>query len=324
LARPLQVLNKVAWDMLEALSSENADDATVTAYLRRRKRIFIEEQFDLRRRLVNLRNERCANVRALAEPIVTAIEQRLAVDAVNDAYSHADGEFARLQDCTADEMLEIIRKSLDAINERLLELDASPLGSSFRDSLERISLASATMQFGKSGSPFTDKALRHGTDLLSKSGRDLAKNAGKYAQQATETLKGLFNIKFKPYGKIKLTGSLEKLIGGIGKAVPWIMIGVDLYLNYRDEKDREKAERERQEFRAQVRGAFRDAATSFGDALDASSSTVVAELVDTPLAEVAAEEHALLTANETTSSLKRQLVELQEELTQHLEGIRAS
>ena len=107
--------------------------------------------------------------------------------------------------------------------------------------------------------------IKEGIDNI---GKQLIDNADDFAVKFVEIYKKVKDVKFKPYGKIKLTDKAAEVLGKAGKALGWLAIGWDLYCNLKEESDKEKWEKKLRETKASIKSTFIEAGKTFESTID--------------------------------------------------------
>jgi GTP-binding protein EngB required for normal cell division len=268
LARPLQSLLAIIDSIRQGTSEENNEFDIINNYYARQKRIFVECENKIRSKSNKLRVEKKREVRELATPIIQIIEEKGDSNEIAEAYQKADDKLQELIDCFSDNLKSTIKDPMLELQQDLEEFDKSPISNEFKEILfnGNISLDEYALSKQPTKIPgFMKSGLKEGMDNI---GKQLIDNADEFAIKFVEIYKKIMNVKFKPYGKIKLTDKAAKVLGKAGKAIGWLAVGWDLYCNLKEESDKGKWEKKLRETKASIKSTFIEAGKTFESTID--------------------------------------------------------
>ena len=136
------------------------------------------------------------------------------------------------------------------LQDKIEELDTSEFGKKIR------MLRADTRRSAKFEDPLTQ-----GFDFLKASRKILGEGLGSVLDKTSKNPKPLIELigrsrKFSPWGKIKLGRKVAKTAGKAGKALGPLTVAIDVYLEYRDEKNRDEKERQLAKIRLSMQREF--------------------------------------------------------------------
>lgn len=153
---------------------------------------------------------------------------------------------------TINQIQEILTENVEQLNEELVNLQNSPLAKELFQSIEakqkKESLKSIEAIEKKDG----QSILNHGPQLLNKVGGF----AQKVSRDTVYNFVKVFGGKFKPWGAIKLTRTINK----IGPVFAVFGTFMDAFLTFKEEKAEENYEKSLQEARIDARKKFQEIA----------------------------------------------------------------
>lgn len=268
LARPLQSLLSLIDSIRQGTSEENNEFDIINNYYSRQKRIFIECENKIRSKSNKLRVEKRREVRELAAPILQVIEEKGDTNEITEAYQEADDKLQELIDSFSDSLKSTIKDPMIELQQELDEFDKSPISKEFKEIIFSGNISLNDFEIGKKPGKipgFMKSGLKEGIDNI---GKQLIDNADDFAVKFVEIYKKVKDVKFKPYGKIKLTDKAAEVLGKAGKTLGWLAIGWDLYCNLKEESDKEKWEKKLRETKASIKSTFIEAGKTFESTID--------------------------------------------------------
>jgi len=265
LARPIQIILSVASECIQLYCADK-DEKVAFNYLERREQIFLEEYGSWRDKTNNLCESVRQKVRRCADPVIAAVEHKSAPEEIDSLYAEANSQLELIIEKTEHEIKGLIDTSLRSINSRLAKLDDTPVGKRIMSQKLDMPDEADSMSAPGASKPPSKTAVKALAKGMKKAGEKLVADAGKIGKEAAEKLRIL--IKYKPWGKIKMAEKLTKYLGRAGKVLGPLAIGLEMYMNYREEETSYKAEQERLKYKAAIRGNF----ISYGDAVYAAVS----------------------------------------------------
>lgn len=268
LARPLQSLLSLVDSIRQGTSEENNEFDIINNYYSRQKRIFVESENKIRSKSNKLRVEKKKEVRELAAPILQIIEENGDANEITEAYQDADDKLQELIVSLSDSLKSIIKDLMLELQQDLLEFDKSPISNEFKEIIFNGNICLDEFEICKKPGKipgFMKSGLKEGIDNI---GKQLTDKADDFAIRFVEIYKKVKDVKFKPYGKIKLTDKAAEVLGKTGKALGWLAIGWDLYCNLKEESDKEKWNKKLRETKASINSNFIEAGKTFESTID--------------------------------------------------------
>ena len=268
LARPLQTLLAIIDSMRQGLSEENNEFDIINNYYSRQRRIFIECENKIKSKSNKLRMDKKREIRELAIPIIQIIEEKGEPGEIADEYQEADNKLQELIDSFSDELKNLLKDPIADLQRDLEEFDKSPVSCEFKEIVFDGKVKLDGVDIGKRPIKipgFMKSGLKDGMDTV---GKKIIENADEFADKFVEIYKKVKDIKFKPYGKIKLTDKAADVLGKAGKAFGWLAVGWDLYCNLKEEADKEKWEKKLRETKASIKQSFLEAGKTFEQMVD--------------------------------------------------------
>ena len=325
LARPLQLLRGLLAAAIEAVPKDSAEMDVVLSHMKQKDRIFATVLKGHRTRVRNLQEDVRAKCARTAEPVLKAIETRASEEGVADAYNKANEELEDVINWARSRVQEKVEEMFTDLASQLKELDESAV----TDELESIAVGEM-----RTASPGEENPLKTPTapgeisrqtkiiikNLLSSGGKKLTENAESIAQAAVKIVGKLH--KFKPWGKIKLAGKISETLVKSSKWLGPIGVGIEMYIEYRNERQKDEAERLRREFKGNVRRQFREFGIALSEDVNEAAedaARIIAELRD----ELHAQRRALIEADKNSSAQALALEKLDHRAVVLLESIRA-
>ena len=178
--------------------------------------------------------------------------------------------------------------------EKIEELDISELGKKIRN------LKAPTGSSSEFDDPLTRgfDFVAAGRTILGQGVAPLLEKASKdpkNIKKVVEVCKKMFDIKFKPYGKIKLANKLAKGARAGNKALGPIMAAMDFYLEYRNEQARDAQERHLAKTRLSMQRQFLNMAEAYVKALRNHLSEIRMRTTDKMLNQLDEQAAAIIT-----------------------------
>ncbi|MBN9685567.1 MULTISPECIES: GTPase domain-containing protein [unclassified Corallococcus] len=275
-ARPLQQLLDLIGDARALALAEDPSAQNAEAFLRRKAFQLSEGRTAGRNEFNALCDRARARLVKPCERILKALDSKVAPEEIEALWRQINGEIERVVEETGHEFSALVERLSHDIANRLEELEASPAAKKV---LEDFSVDFSRPDLPEEGDGIS-KGLR---DSLLKSARSGAAQIAKNGKEVGEAVAKIYKFlggKFKPWG-IKKLGSF---FGEAGKALGPLLVGLEVYLNYREEKAREEGERAMRRARADVRIQFDDAGDQFRATLMEQADGVVKRLYDEPIA----------------------------------------
>jgi len=244
-----------------------------------RRRIFAltESRSLARTELRKLKEDARSRILKPSEKILKLIDQRTSQEELDSAATEVEAELERVVKEVGDDLGGIVAKLGSDLTERLDEIDGSALcqqvSAESKISLERPDIS------GINGgmSPKTRKLLGDG---LKSGSKYLAEN-GKLVANALGQIYKFFGGRFRPWGKVKL----GNWVGKAGKVLgPLAAVG-EAYMSFREEQQKESADKKLRSIRAETRAQFADAAAQFDNALREQEDELIKVMYDLPLRE---------------------------------------
>lgn len=269
LATPLVVVA----DLLERLQAElgvSEDDRKRLELIRRQRRVLDQLQAQLLTIRKTWKQEAYATVMAAGNRAVEMLSDVSCADDLEKLFELGMKEAAGQVDALYDGVEHDVREALRSARVDLEDIGESPLAQDVArlDAREEV-----RTDFGADGAPPSDTnyvlqfAKRVG-EPLEKGLNAMAQNAAGLRDVVYEVGKAL-GVKFRPWGAVNAGKTLAKVAGAAGKAVPFLMVALDFYLQYSEEKAKEERARYAASLRIALRNAFAEQARIEADTLEA-------------------------------------------------------
>jgi hypothetical protein len=196
-------------------------------------------------------------------------------------------------DCLHDTVAADVSASLNDARAKLDEIGDSPLGKEVGASSERGATVGVTF----------DGQRPRGNELAAKLGKATAKPLQEGLELAAQNAKGIHTVvykvgkalgkKFRPHEAKNMGKSIANIAGKVGKAVPYLVVALDFYLQYKEECKKDEKAKCLANMRISLRNAFADQAVVEANCLEAG----IISVSQGPVAE------ALAQLDETTASV---------------------
>lgn len=275
LARPLQLRLRIVNDAISAVSSGDEKQQLAQECLHRRLGILEEEQRSFRLETRNMMSEVRHSISGLAEPVVACVERREPPDAIAAAWQDADVRAETIYTDAMERLETLGMAAQDRLADKLKALNESPAALALGRLLEGTLEGKGTAR-GPSNQRtglFEQIAKKFGPrQVLEQGGKELVKRSAEISKTVVDWVAKFH--KFRPWGKIKLSGQIGKWLGRFGKALGPLAIVVEAYMNYRDEEKAEARDRERLQFKAQVRAALAETADAAIRAIEGACNEI--------------------------------------------------
>lgn len=268
LTTPLQVLGDLVSEA-QGLLLEREADRRKLELIHRKKRVVVLLDERLRQIRKNGKQRAYSVVMARVEQATREVDEttkRQDLDKLfTVALSLADSDLEALYEDVHGDVVT----ALDEANQGLEELGESSLGRAVeKDDTERPKRVEIDFDEGAPGEAgwkkkLAEKGLNPLGEGLKKAGkdpkamRDLVYNVGKKLGK-----------NFKPWEAVKKGKGLAKFAGKAGKAMPYLAFGLDLYLQYKEEREKDEKERYLAMMRRSLREGFAEQARVEGEAVE--------------------------------------------------------
>lgn len=310
LLRPLQS----SLILLDSVSNfigdmDNEFDILNNYYLRK-KRIFVDSESNIKSKINKLRISKKKEIMDLSIPVVKAFENKLDPNEIGIAYDEADFNLNEIIENLSSDIENVLRTSIEELQEKLREFDNSPITLEVRAIVDSTNIKVEDLDFSRHPKkiPISFKShIRSGMDDASKY---LSKNADDLAKQFVEVYKHTKNIKFKPYGKIKLENKAGKVIGKAGKALGWLAVGWDLYCNVKEEVDVAKWDMKLREFKASTKLNFKQAANKCEETIIDSTNQFMENEIRSRIIEIDSQQQELINSDKADKEIRNSIKEI--------------
>ncbi len=261
----------------------------------------------------NIGDEASQEVLELADPVLRAIEKRVDVQEINSLWNSANDGTDRIKNKYEQKLKQNAEKLVSEINKRLQELNDSPIGIEAHKLINIDDIKTKQDVKYKSGKPPIPDSLRKGMKSgLENAGEFLAKNSKDAGNIAVKVAK-FFGTKFKPYGMQKLAGNVGNVVGKAGKALGPLAVGIEVYLNYRDETEKNKIDENRIKFKAEIRSTFGEYAKTLEDSVRTSAREFATSVYETSLTELQKQRTEASRINKSEENILSTLDTIEEE-----------
>ncbi|WP_158626295.1 GTPase [Corallococcus sp. AB049A] len=302
-ARPLQQLLDLIGDARTLALAEEPAAQNAEAFLRRKAFQLSEGRTFGRNELNALCDRARARLVKPRERVLNALDSKVTPEEIEALWKEINGEVERVVEATGREFSGLVERLSQDLANRIEELEGSPaakrLLEDFAVDLSRPDLPDVSNGIPKKVRDSLLKSARSGAAQLAKNGEQVGVVVAKIYK--------FFGGRFKPWG-IKKLGSF---LGGAGKVLGPLLVGFEMYLNYREEQAREEDDRAMGRARADVRMQFDDAGDQFRATLVEQAEEVVKVLYDEPIAKTREVASELLLRVKSRQALATGLEELE-------------
>jgi tRNA U34 5-carboxymethylaminomethyl modifying GTPase MnmE/TrmE len=263
----LYSLEQTLQEALAAASTSDPDSETVENLLLQRRRALLEAKARIPLAVAGAAQRKAAEIREEGRRVAAMINESADPQEVNAELQSAQGRVELLADELQAELNEIMINKMQELGK---QIDAITDSEPARRLSER--LASRLTEGGDSGSGI--QVIANASGISSDVGKFLSEKAvlkptgsfsglfklgeysGSTAHKAIKTVGGFFGKKFRPWEAVKWT----RIVAIVGKALQVFGVILQIVLQYKQEADAEKRERELKDSRAAVQRGFNDAA----------------------------------------------------------------
>lgn len=320
LATPLAV----AADLLELFQAElgvSEDDRKRLELIHRQRRVLDQLQAQLLTIRKTWKQEAYATVMASGNRTVEMLSEISSADDLEKLFELGMKEAAGQVDALYDGVERDVREALRSARVDLEDIGESPLA---QDVARLDARGTVRVDFGADGAPSdTNYVLQFAKsvgDPLETALKAMGQNAAGLRDVVYKVGKAL-GVKFRPWGAVNAGKTLAKVAGAAGKALPFLMGVLDLYMQYSEEKAKEEKARYAANLRIALRNAFAEQARVEADTLEAVILRVLHGPVQSGLAtldgeaeRIACQRNERVGLQREIGVLKRRCTALREEL----------
>ena len=261
LTRPLQLFEEVLEKQRDSLLGDDESVRQEMENNRRQKRIVSEAD----RQLTSHENEWVTELRRIVLSRTTETLNLVADaktgDELEEQFQTAVQAIGPEIDTHFVNIVNALQEWARDLQDKIEELDTSEFGKKIR------MLRAETRKHDKLEDPLTQ-----GFDFLKASRKILGEGLGSVLDKTSKNPKPLIELigrsrKFSPWGKIKLGRKVAKTAGKAGKALGPLIVAIDVYLEYRDERNRDKKERQLAKIRLSMQREFQNMANWYAEEL---------------------------------------------------------
>lgn len=309
----------VASDILDRLQSDlglSEDDQKRLELIRRRRRVLDT----LHGQLANIRKtwkqEAYSAVMAAGDRAVKQLSDISNAKDLEALFELGMKEAAGQADALYDGVEREMRDALREASDDLAEIGESPLAQDVAR-LDARGEARAGVSFDGTQPSQKDYVLRFAKSVgkpLEQGLNAMAKNASGLRDVVYQVGKAL-GVKFRPYGAVNAGKTLAKVAGTAGKVVPFLMVALDFYLQYSEEKAKDERTRYAASLRVTLRNAFADQAKVEAEALEAVVLTVSQGPVRAGIEELDAEAERIACQRSERKELQQEIAALKRRCT---------
>jgi hypothetical protein len=297
LTAPLQIVVSVL-DSLQASLAPSDMDRKRLEIVRRQRAVLQQLQSRLLEVRKTWKQQAYSKVLNLADTAVKQIDELTTEEDLGRLFElgmkQATGELDSLHDTVATD----VSAALNDARAKLDEIGDSPLAKEVGASSERGATVGVTFDGERPG----------GNQLAAKLGKAAAKPLQEGLELAAQNAKGIHTVvykigkalgkKFKPH-QAKNTGkTIANIAGKFGKSVPYLMVALDFYLQYKEESKKDEKAKYLANMRISLRNAFADQAVVEANCLEAG----IIAVSQGPVAEALAQLHEATAAVAAKSS----------------------
>jgi GTPase SAR1 family protein len=284
LTAPLQIIVSVLESLQSALVLSDIDRKRLEII--RRQRVVLQ---DLQYRLLEVRKawkqQAYSRVLNLGDSAVKQIDDLSTDEDLKRLFElgmkQANGELDGLHDTVATDVsaaLNDARAKLDEIGESLLAREVSASGErgatfGVKFDGERPGGNELAAKLGKTAA----KPLQEGLELASKNAKGIRDIVYKFGKKLGK--------KFRPHEAKNVGKKVADIAGKAGKAVPYLVVALDFYLQYREENKKDEKAKYLTNMRISLRNAFADQAEVEANCLEAG----IIDVSQGPVAEALAQ-----------------------------------
>jgi GTPase SAR1 family protein len=311
--RPLQQLLEILEEAFTLTLADDGSRARAKALVSRRIFAITEARSLARTELRNLRDLARGRFIHPREKILKLIDARVSQEEMDAAASEVEADLEIVVKDVGDELKGLQEKLVIDLQDRLHEIDGSPLAhqvnAEFDAGFDRPDVSGLSGGMSSQTRKAMTEGLRKGSDYLAKNTKQVADTLGRVYK--------FFGGKFRPWGKVKL-GSW---VGKAGRVLgPLIVIG-EAYLNYREEEQKEKAERQLRTLRAELRAQFADAASQFDAALREHEDQLLRVLYEEPLVSTQQLVREIVAGEDGKRNLAEQISKLTQDIREWIDKL---
>ncbi|WP_192499366.1 LeoA/HP0731 family dynamin-like GTPase [Skermanella pratensis] len=270
LTTPLTIVS----DLLDSLQARLAasDDDRKRLELLRRKSAVLER---LQRKLVDVRKtwkqQAYSTVMSQTDEAVEQISDTTTGEDLDSLFTTAMSQVIAPINQVYDDLEADLRDAIALANSELEDLGQTPLAQD----VARIEAEHAE----RLGIDHKNSGPNQGTEYVLRffkaTGKPLQEGLQFAADNAAELRNIIYEVgktlgkKFRPWEAVKMGQGAAKVAGKLGKAIPFLAAGLDLFFQYREEKAKEEKARYLANLRLTLRNAFADQAKVEADTLEA-------------------------------------------------------
>ncbi|MDD7793825.1 GTPase [Clostridium sp. 'White wine YQ'] len=314
LSSPLQSILAILDSIRIASSDEGNEFDILNNYYSRQKRIFNECENKIKGNFNKLRIQKKQDILGLCLPIVQAFERKADPTEIEEVYDEADERLQEMIDSIADELQKSLKEPITELQEKLEEFENSPVSGEVKEIIYNAELKIDGLEMGKKPVKIPEELkgnIKRGIDDL---GKAIGDNADDLAKHFVEIYKNMTKTKFKPYGKIKMTDKVGKVLGKAGKVLGWLAVGWDLYCNVKEELDRDKWDKQLREFKAETKQKFVEVAKDFEQTIIAATDTFLKDEIQSKIKSIDAKRDELLNTNQNNKQAKKKIKDIEDEI----------
>ncbi|WP_029007531.1 GTPase [Azospirillum halopraeferens] len=309
----------VASDILDRLQSDlgiSEDDQKRLELIRRRRRVLDTLQGQLANIRKTWKQEAYSAVMSAGDRAVKQLSDISNAEDLEALFELGMKEAAGQVDTLYDGVEREMRDALREASDDLAEIGESPLAQDVAR-LDARGQARAGVSFDGTLPSQKDYVLRFAKNVgkpLEQGLNAMAKNASGLRDIVYQVGKTL-GVRFRPYGAVNAGKTLAKVAGAAGKAVPFLMVALDFYLQYSEEKAKEERARYAASLRVTLRNAFADQAKVEAEALEAVVLTVSQGPVRAGIEELDAEAERIACQRSERKELQQEIAALRRRCT---------
>ncbi|WP_044561776.1 GTPase [Azospirillum sp. B4] len=314
LTAPLQIVVSVLDSLQASLAPSDMDRKRLEIV--RRQRAVLQR---LQSRLLDVRKtwkqHAYSKVLNLADAAVKQIDELTTGENLEELFQlgmkAATGELDSLHDTVAAD----VSAALNDARAKLDEIGDSPLAKEVGASGERGATVGVKFDGERPG----------GNELAAKLGKTAAKPLQEGLELAAKNAKGIRDVvykigkamgkKFRPHEAVKAGEKLAKIAGKVGKTIPYLIVALDFYLEYREEKEKDEKAKYLAEMRISLRNTFADQAKLEADTLEAGIIAISQGPVAEALATLDAEQAAVAVKGSQMEETARKIARVMERCT---------
>lgn len=310
LITPLHKLSDLLTILSNQFNQEENLSSNLLELLRRKENILKASQTRAKNIYISALNQLEHEIIMIGDKVANKIDGHHSEDEINEEISNCDQEIRILTETTINNINNALKSELNDLENKLQELEDSPLGRTIELELEEMKKNKA-YNYKNSNSNYTVGKLASQT----------LHSVGHFASKATRNfvydVGTKLGVKFKPWGAFKMAKNIRV-------AAPiFAVVGVafDVFMAFKEEDDRNEYEKELQKGRSEVRQNYRDLAQEISNDYKASITDSL-DFYNQEIFDLTLKRNELIKNDQTKEKIKEeineQLVKINHEISKFI------